>query len=431
MPVIFTSLLFICLTLSGMAQTLSSKTFLIRAGKLYDSEQQRFFVNQDILIQNGLVQAVGPKLRMPKGATVVDLRQHTVTPGLIDAHTHLLINQKQTKTGLEDASKIPAEERLRQGLRFARSNLEAGLTTVRDLGNSGQYLDSQLQKKLATNPSLGPEMVVSGPILSPPGGQFGKLFPADSFVIQQEYRVIRGPADARAAVLEHLQHGVNVIKVCMNTDNRVLAPDEIRSIVTTAHENRIPVTAHATYDESARDAVLAGVDGIEHGYSLSDSTLTLMAQKGVYLVPTDVSRQKAGIMVAGIGMQGKEAEEYTTTALKSFHDRLNRAVQKGVPIVAGSDYYFDINGIGRGEGAVDVILSYYEAGLPASDVLRFATYNAAKALGISQRVGILKPGMQANLAAFRGDLETAFPQSLPQVEWVMRNGHVVYHSLKK
>lgn len=413
------------------AQTKESNSILIRAGKLYDSEKREFVKNQEILIQNGLISKVGTKLSTPKGTTIIDLSQHTVTPGLIDAHTHLLISQKQVKTGLEDASKKPVEERIREGLVFARQNLKAGITTVRDLGNSGQYLDVRLQKILDTNKELGPDMYVSGPILSPPGGQFNKLFPADSFVINQEYRVIKGADDAQAAVLDHLAHGVNVIKVCMNTDNRVLSPEEIKSIVLTAHANKIPVTAHATYDESARDAVLAGVDGIEHGYSLSDSTLMLMAERNVYLVPTDVSSQRGKLMVAGVGMKGKEAEEYLRSNLNGFHDRLRRAVKKGVMIVSGSDYYNDIKDIERGEGAVDVLLAYKEAGLPVVDVLSFATYNAAKALGLSASIGRIRQGMKANLVAFRGDLEQNFDQSLFDIKAVFHEGKLVFHTLGK
>ncbi|GAB4036212.1 amidohydrolase family protein [Spirosoma gilvum] len=413
------------------AQIKPSNVILIRAGKLYDSNKREFVKNQEIVIQNGFISQVGKKLSIPKGTPVIDLSQHTVTPGLIDAHTHLLLSQKQDKTGLEDASKKPVKERIREGLRFAKQNLEAGITTVRDLGNSGQYLDVRLQKILMTNKELGPTMYVSGPILSPPGGQFNKLFPADSFVINQEYRVIKGADDARAAVLDHLAHGVNVIKVCMNTDNRVLSPEEIRSIVLTAHANKIPVTAHATYDESARDAIIAGVDGIEHGYSLSDSTLTLMAQRNVYLVPTDVSAQQGRLLVAGVGMKGKEAEDYLQSNLKAFRDRLQRAVKKGVMIVSGSDYYNDIKDIERGKGAVNVLLAYKEAGLPVVDVLRFATYNAAKALGLSASVGEIRKGLRANLVAFGGDLEGNFDQSLFDVKAVFHEGKLVFQQLEK
>ncbi|KAA9357328.1 amidohydrolase family protein [Larkinella humicola] len=417
------SFLFLFFFTTSQAQ--KTKQFLfIKAGKLYDSEKNVFLVNQDLIIEGDRIVAVGSGLKKPKKARLIDLRNSTVTPGLIDAHTHLLINQKITKDGLEVASKVPADERMKQALGFAKSNLLAGVTTVRDVGNSGQFLDVRLKEELRHEENPGPHMVVSGPILSPPGGQFGRLFPADSFLINQEYRVIKGAEDARAAVLEHIRRGVDVIKVCMNTDNRVLAPDEIKAIVETAHQQKIPVTAHATYDESARDAVLAGVDGIEHGYSLSDSTLSIMAKRGTYLVPTDVSREQGKLRVAAVGMKGKEGEDYLNGALKGFHDRLNRAVKKGVPIVSGSDYYNDIPGIERGKGSVDVLLSYAEAGIPVPTVLQFATLNAARALGLSGQTGTLKKGMKADLAVFKGDLEKDFPTALFAIEMVIKDGKV-------
>ncbi|CAG5074578.1 Imidazolonepropionase [Dyadobacter sp. CECT 9623] len=403
-----------------------TQKWLIKVGKLYDAEHKTFLTNQQILVVNGIIQAVGRNLNKPVNIKVINLGQCTAAPGLMDMHTHLLLHQKQRKDGLEMASKVSANERIRQGLAFAKLNLEAGITTVRDLGNSGQYLDLQLQKILADERTIGPTMYVSGPIISPPGGQFYKPAPADSFLIDQEYRIVKGADDAKAAVEEHIQRGVNVIKVCMNNDNRVLAPEEIKAIVERAHQHGLSVTAHATYDDSARDAVLAGVDGIEHGYSLSDSTLQLMAQRGTYLVPTDVSKQTADIKVAGIGMVGKEAEEYANNFLKAIHDRLRRAVAKGVIIVAGSDYYGDIALIERGKGAVDVLLSYYEAGIPVGDVLSYATYNAAKVQGIVDKVGIIKSGMKADIVFFRGDLENNFAKSLFSVKLIMKDGRLVY-----
>lgn len=417
----------------AVGQPAAPKTppLLLRVGQLYDSETRTFRRNQEILIVGDEIRAVGPKVRRPAGVRVVELGNCTATPGLIDAHTHLLFHQKQTPDGMEVASKVPAPERLRQGLAFAREHLDVGITTVRDVGNSGQFLDVELKKRLGAGEGPGPRMFVSGPILSPPGGQFGRLLPADTFVIRQEYRVVKGADDARAAVLEHVRRGVDVIKVCMNTDNRVLAPDEIAAIVQTAHERRIPVTAHATYDESARDAVLAGVDGIEHGYVLTDSTLMLMAQRRTYLVPTDVSREKGAILVAGIGMKGKEADDYLESALKSFHDRLNRAIRLGVPIVAGADFYNDVPGIRRGEGAIDVLVAYHEAGVPAADVLGFATKNAAKALGVSDRLGAIKPGMKADVAIFEGDFSNDFKKTLSRVRVVVRGGAVYEPTVKK
>lgn len=425
---LFLSTLLFFHTIITLAQ--SSNRLLIQVGKLYDSQQKTFLINQKILIENGIIKDVGPNIKKAAGVKFIDLSQSTATPGLIDMHTHLLLHQKQTNDGMVIASKVPAQERLRQGMAFAKENLEVGLTTVRDLGNSGQYLDVALKNELAKGKANGPTMYVSGPILSPPGGQFGKMAPADSFVINQEYRVIQGANDARLAVLEHIKKGVDVIKVCMNTDNRMLALDEITAIVKTAHENNIPVTAHATYDKSARAAVLAGVNGIEHGYDLSDSTLILMAQRGTYLVPTDVTKEQAKILVEGIGMKGKEAEDYAKGFLDGVHDRLRRAANKGVTIISGSDFYNDIQGLPRGKGAVGVILSYHEAGIPVNEVLQYATYNAAKALGVSDNIGDIKKEMKADIVFFNGDLEKDFATALFDVQMVLKDGIPVYPKQK-
>ena len=414
------------------AQDKSSKPILVRVGKLYDSEKREFIKDQEILIEDGLIKTVGKRLVVPKGTTVIDLSQHTVTPGLIDMHTHLLFYQKQNKTGFEDGARHPAKERIERGLGFAKKDLKAGITTVRDVGNSGRYLDLRLKEILDTDVKLGPDMYVSGPIISPPGGQFGKLAPADSFLISQEYTVIRGVEEAKAAVLEHARRGVNVIKVC--SDNTpaplMLSIEEMKAIVQTAHANNLPVTAHATFDRSIRNAVLAGVDGIEHGYSVSDSTLELMAERNVYLVPTDVSWQRGRILVAGLGMTGKDSEE-ALKALDAFHDRLRRAAKKGVMIVSGSDFYNDVSGLEWGPSSVDVVLSYKEADLPITDILSFATYNAAKALRRSDSIGIIKKGMKANLAVFSGDLENNFDKSLFDVEAVFHQGELVFRKIKE
>ncbi|QMU29639.1 amidohydrolase family protein [Adhaeribacter radiodurans] len=401
-----------------------STSYLIKAGKFYDAEKNQFLTDQEILISGSTIQAVGTRLKTPKNTQILDARNATVVPGLIDAHTHLLFKQKQTD-GMEVGSKIPAAERLEEGQQFAEELLQVGFTTLRDLGNSGPYLDLQLQNNLQQAKTPAPRLYVSGPIISPPGGQFSKLAPADTFVIKQEYRVIKGSEQAKQAVQEHAAKGVNVIKVCMDCEGRYLNAAEIKAIVETAREKKLPVTAHAGSDKGARLAVLAGVNGIEHGYSLSDSTLSIMAQRKVYLVPTDVSREKAMLMVTGMGMKGKEAEDNANSFLNATHDRLKRARQKGVIIVAGSDFYNDMPTVTRGDGSRDVIIAYYEAGLSSANVLQTATINAATVMGIHNLVGTIKKGMKADIAIFNGDLEKAFPQSIVDLKMVLKDGQVI------
>ena len=413
------------LLLLTINQVEAQPALLIKAGKMYDAENRRFLTNQEILVRGNIIVKVGTRIRAPKETKILSLPRSTVTPGLMDMHTHLLMHQRQTD-GLEVYSKVPAEERLRQALAFAKEHLLVGITTIRDLGNSGQYLDIRLQDRLKEGKTPAPRLFVSGPIISPPRGQFGQLSPSDTFLIHQEYQVIRGTAAASAAVEQHAERGVDVIKVCVNTDNGTLSSEEIQAIVKTARSKGVPVTAHATNDASARKAVLAGVDGIEHGYALSDTTLQLMARRGTYLVPTDVSRQKALLLVASSNIKEEEKLAYANDFLKNTRDRLKRAVEKGVMIVSGADNYNDIATISRGHGAKDVLLAYYEAGIPVADVLGFATQHAAKALGLGSTLGILKKGMKADITIFEGDLEKDFAKTLFSVQWVIKDG-ILYH----
>lgn len=415
-------LLVLALLTSAIIHAQTSQSLLIRVGKLYDTQKKAFVKNQQILISGGIIQEVGTNVKKPKDAKEIDLSSCTATPGLIDMHTHLLFNQKkQSNEGFINASKVSSEERMAQGLELAQSCLQAGITTVRDIGNSGQYLDMKLQKELA-NKKGNLSMFVSGPILSGPSGQFSKLAPADTFLVGQEYSVIRSVQDAKNAVDAHARRGVNVIKVCADTDNGLLTKELLVAIVEAAKAHNLPVTAHAVSDEAARNAVLAGVNGIEHGYSLSDSTIQMMAERRVYLVPTDVSREHGKMMVAGIGMKGKEADDHLENFLQSIHDRLKRVAEKGVNIVFGSDFYFDIAGLDRGKSSANVLVSYHEAGIPVTEVMQYATVNAAKVLRAEKRIGTIRKGMQADLAFFEGDLEQDFAAALSQVKMVLKDG---------
>lgn len=406
---------------STIVHAQTAQPILIRVGKLYDAQKKVFVKNQQILISDGLIKEVGANVKKPKGVKEIDLNSCTAAPGLIDMHTHLLFNQKQTKVGFAEASKISSEERLAQGRRFAQSCLEAGITTTRDIGNSGQYLDVKLQQEFS-NKKGSLSLFTSGPILSGPGGQFSMLAPADTFLVDQEYSVIRNAKNAQKALDEHARHGVNVIKVCADTDNGLLSPELLVAIVAAAKKHNLHVTAHANSDKAARNAVLAGVNGIEHGYTLSDSTIQLMAERNIYLVPTDVSREHGKVMVAGIGMKGKEADDYLEGALQSMHDRLNRAVDKGVTIIYGSDYYMDMEGLDRGKSSVNVLVSYHEAGIPVTEVMQYATINAAKILHAENRIGKIEKGMAADLVLFDGDLEQNFATTLSRIKMVFKDG---------
>jgi imidazolonepropionase-like amidohydrolase len=407
-----------------IAQTPASGAYLIKAGKFYDAEKNVFIKDQEIWVDGNAIKAVGTKLTVPKGTPVINLPNATVTPGLIDLHTHLLMLQRLEDNLATDVLLHSSEYRVLRAAGYARSYLQSGFTAIRDLGNSGQYLDKEVAAAIRQGFIQGPRMFISGPILSAMDGQFYQLpLKEQEKITRSEYRVINGVDDAVLAVKELVNNQVDVIKIVAFGERMGLTPDEMKAIVRTAHAYGKKVTAHATYDKIVNEALAAGVDGIEHGYYIADSTLEKMARQGVYLVATDVSIQA--------GIEREEAQhkkDHDTVEIKKMlqplTDRLTRARQKGVMIAHGSDAYFDLR-ISRGDDAKQTLAAYFEEGMPATEVLRTATWNAALVLGRKNDIGVLRQGSKADIVVFNGDLEVNFKKVLFDVHLVIKDGKAV------
>ena len=403
---------------------------VIRAGRVFDSENGAFLPARDIIVKGNLIETVGENLSVPRGARVFDLRRYTVLPGLIDAHTHLLYLE-DPKAGLssEGIRSLTMEGTPLRALRGAargRTFLLAGFTTVRDLGNSGRFGDVALRTAINDGSHDGPRMYVSGPGLSSEGGQFPGLQFGYRQIAEEEYRVVRSVDDARNAVREAATYGANTIKIyANNTPNPTfLSPEEMKAIVEEAHLLRMKVAAHATSDVAVRRAVEAGVDSIEHGYQISDETLKLMKEKGVALVPTDVDLQSFKYFMAQSNNPGL-TEAQILQNLKPLRDRLQRAVAAGVTIVAGSDMYIDMKRP-QGEAAKRVLFAYLESGMTPVQILQSATINASRLLN-NPRIGAIKNGTFADIIAVEGNPADNF-DSIEKVRFVMKNGKVYLES---
>ena len=411
------------------AQTpLDSGVTLIHAGRVFDSEHATFLSARDILVRRGNIDSVAEHITAPAGARVVDLSRYSVLPGLIDSHTHLLyLESPAGELTTQGASAVIVEGtplRALHGAARARTFLAAGITTVRDLGNSGHFGDIALRDAIRDGSVDGPRMVAAGPGLSPEGGQFPGLQSGYRAIAEEEYRIVRGPQDAALGVRENVTYGADVIKIYSNnTPNKgSLSVDEMRAIVDEARRLHVKVTAHATSDEAVWRAATAGVDGIEHAYQVADSTLALMKQKGIFMVPTDLD--SATVLRYATRSQGKftASPAQVATFLNGQRDRLRRALKIGVTIAAGSDNYLDM-GMPQGEAARHNLFAYSEAGMPNLSVLQAATWNASRLLGLENHIGIVKAHAFADIIAVEGDPATDI-HALERVRFVMKQGTV-------
>lgn len=348
---------------------------LVHAGRVFDSERGVLLPARDLLVRGERIDTIAERLTPPPGARVVDLSRYTVLPGLIDAHTHLLTLERPLASPAEVLAAVAIEGtplRALHGAARARTFLDAGITTVRDLGNAGRFGDVALRTAIADGSVPGPRMFVSGPGISPEGGQYAGLQPAHRDLAAEEYQIVHNPAEAADAV-----------------------------------------RANAT----------AGVDVIQGVRRVSDSTLALMRRTGVALVPTDVDSGLVATATARPDWRGpRPGPADIARMVAPGRARLRRALRAGVTIVAGSDDYLDL-GLPQGAAAKRVLFAYAAAGMPPAQVLQTATINAARLLGRERDLGVVRAGAYADLVAVEGDPTTDLA-AIERVRFVMKAGAV-------
>lgn len=392
--------------------------------------------NAVIVVDSGRITAAGTNVAVPSGARVIDLGNMILLPGLIDSHTHLLQNYEGRLGGddpnmLATVATMSAARRALLGAAMGREDLEAGITTVRDLGNSGWNGDVALRDAINAGWVVGPRIVASTRALAAAGGQFGRLAPEAQSLVQQEYVVVSGVEEARRAVRQAFYDGADVIKVIVNTGPRVLSLDEMKVIVDEAKRVGRRVAAHAIGDLATRISAEAGVSSIEHAYTIPDDALRMMAEKGIYLVATDYP---AEFYVDALGPGSRPADQ-RQAALEgarrfeaSSRARVQRAVKMGVKLAFGSDEYYNTPGRTRGQASLLTLESYQADGLSPLDVIRTATVNAADLLGLGNRVGTLEAGKLADIIAVDGD-PLKDVRELGKVKFVMKGGRVIRNDL--
>lgn len=428
--IMFVFLPFVC----GQTTAAQSGRTAIRSARLIDGKSEAVVNNAVILIENDKITAVGSGLQTPANAKVIDLGDSTLLPGFIDAHTHLLSEMDGTNLTLQDVEMLrivatqSTARRALLGAKLGREDLEAGITTVRDLGNSGVNGDVALRDAINNGWLPGPRILAATRALAAQGGQFGPLTPEAQSIIEQEYVTIRGAESARQAVRQALYDGANCIKVIVNGSPANVTLDEMKAIVEEAHTVSVKVAAHAIGDKATRIAAEAGVDSIEHAYIVKDDVLKMMADKHIFLVPTDGTVQTFLNMTFGTRQPSAEEksrmEKMFGPLVERSRDRLRRARKMGVPIASGSDMYLTMPNLNRGQASLLVFEAYAEAGMTSMEIIQAATRNGAELLGMADRIGTLEAGKFADVIGVPGD-PLKDVKALEHAKFVMKGGVVV------
>ncbi len=381
---------------------------LLRCGALIDGVSDELLPASDILIRNGAIEAVGQDLGAPSGVAALDLSGHTCLPGFIDMHTHV-VEQQQDTHDLSIYFVRDEAETLEYGRPLAKKTLLAGFTTVRNVGVYYGWTSRTMRDEIARGETIGPRMHVAGFYLTVPGGGGDLMLPdineADipahlrlgvSANAEEFRRNAQAAVDGGADVLKVIASGA-VLAYGGVPGSPEMTPEEIRAVVEVAKAAGVPVTAHAHGAQSIKDAILAGVDTIEHASLIDDEGIRLAKEHDVAL-SMDVFN---GDWIETEGRRMNWPEEFLRkneeTALIQ-RQNFRKAHEAGVTIVFGSDAGVYPHGMNARQFSYMV-----EWGMSPMEAIQAATSVAARYLGGNQKLGAVLPGHSADIIAVKGN----------------------------
>ena len=403
---------------------------LIHAGRLVDVAASEVLTEQTIRVREDRIVAVTPGYAEDEAAEVIDLRDATVMPGFMDMHVHLLQELDPPTSYAEGFYMNSADIALRATV-YARRTLEAGFTTVRDLGARDIEAGFALRNAINQGIVAGPRIFAAGKSIATTGGHAD---PTNG--LREDLRgdpgpkegVINGPDEALKAVRQRYKDGSDVIKLTVtggvlslakSGDNPQFTDDELGAIMTAARDYNFVVAVHAHGAEGMKRAIRAGVDSVEHGTYMDAEAMELMKARGTWYVPTI----SAGKWVADLSEQeGKLPDVVRPKAAAvgpKIQSTLAEAFRQGVPIAFGTDAGVSPHGANGRE-----FIFMVEAGMPVMEALRAATVNAATLLRMDNELGQLKPGYFADVVAVPGD-PLSDVTLLESPHFVMKGGAVV------
>jgi imidazolonepropionase-like amidohydrolase len=414
----------------------AERVAVIQAGTLLDRPGQPARGAATILVRNGRIAEVrnghvAPEAMGAAGAALIDLRTQYVLPGLIDSHVHIFSDDDKLQARLQAGTR-DLEDNLIIGLDNARRTLEAGFTTVRDLGSDAHAITA-LRDGINRGLVPGPTIVAAGRGISVTGGHADGANSANRDMTDlsraKADNLCDGAEACRRAVRAQISKGADVIKFTatggVNSDvaaglERQMFPDEMKAIVETAHLVGHRVAAHAHGAGGVKAALEAGVDSIEHGIYTNEETNALFKRTGAYLVPTMLA-PRAALEQARAGARNANTLAKAEEAVKVASDNWARAIRSGVKIAFGTD-----NGVGTHGTNGQEFKMMVDAGMSPADAVKAATVNAADLLGRSATIGTIEPGKDADIIAVASDPLRDVTQ-LERVQFVMRRG--VVHKL--
>src|SRR5436853_1213242 len=412
----------------------ADKVIVLKAARLFDGKSKTLAQNGVVIVQGNKIVDAGSNLAAPTDAQVIDLGDATLSPGFMDGHTHLTLDfsGNYNERRLKEVDLNVSEQAI-LATRYARATVEAGFTTVRDLGSrfvgSKEFVDVAVRNSINKGVIVGPRMLVATYGIGATGGHFDATSGFRDMLFGREPDFSQGIADGpdaiRKAVRFEVKNGADVIKAAVSGEMLSLAdevdtpqftPAEMAALVDESHRLRKKVAVHCHGDQAAKEAIEAGVDSIEHGSFMKSETLTLMKNKGTYLTPT--------LMAAEWIIQKKDnypsalqAKAKAAGAARS--EMFRNAVKMGVKISFGTDAAVFPHGQNAKEFKLMVDL-----GLPAIDAVKNATGNAAELFGIAQKTGTLEKGKFADVIAMPGD-PTADITATERVSFVMKEGKII------
>jgi imidazolonepropionase-like amidohydrolase len=392
----------------------------VRFGRLIDG-QGKTWTNAVVLVRNGRIEKLlTSDAAIPADAKVIDLHQYTGVPGLIDVHTHMTFwsDPKAGTPPFEQYAKQRSAFLVYMGQENARKTLEAGVTTVRDLG-SDHYDDIVMRDLINRGAMVGPRMFVAGCGLTVTSEPFKPE-------MQPQCGQADGVPEILKAVREQVAAGVDVIKMYGSTGSdkdvsgyQTFTSDEMKAAVEVAHKYGKRVAIHSYGPDGARDAVSAGTDSLEHAIDIPEDVLAEMVKRGIFYVPTiDHNRYYVD------AREEFKYDDKIVARLNAYIEKnletARRAHKAGVKFAMGSDAVFSMFGQNTRE-----LAWFVKAGMTPAEALQTATTNGAALLGMSGQLGAIAPGYFADLVAVEGDPLSDIKVVIDNVRWVMKDGQVV------